>query len=51
VVFDFVMVLKKTFPGVNSTVGFENIASGIKEAVSSKYAGLALLCLTVFQSF
>lgn len=35
-VFDFPMIMKKTLPGVNSTVGLENTASGIKESVRPK---------------
>lgn len=50
-VFDFAMTMRKTFPGVNSTVGFENTASVTKEAVKSKWVGLTLLCLNVSQCF
>lgn len=38
-VFGVVMTVKKTFPGVHSTIGFENTASAIKEVVRSKWAG------------
>lgn len=31
----FAMTRNKTFPGVNSTFGFENTVSGIKEAMRS----------------
>lgn len=34
----------------NSTLALENTASDIKEDLRSKEAGLALLCLNVFQS-
>ena len=50
-VFDFAVTMRKTFPGVNSTVGFENTVSVPKEAVRSKWAGLTLLCLCVSQCF
>lgn len=50
-VFDFAVTMRKTFPGVNSTVGFENTASVPKEAVKSKWAGLALLCLHISHYF
>lgn len=50
-VFDFAVTMRKTFPGVNSTVGFENTASVPKEAVKSKWAGLTLLCLHISHCF
>lgn len=50
-VFNFAMTMRKTFPGVNSSVGFENIASIIKEAGGSQWAGLTLLCCDVSQPF
>ena len=50
-VFDFAVTMRKTFPGVNSTVGFENTASVRKEAVKSKWAGLTLLCLHISHCF
>ena len=36
-VFDFAMTMRKTFPGVNSTVGFENTASVTKEVKMGRF--------------
>lgn len=33
--FDFAMTMNKTFPGIDSTLKFENTASGIKKAMRS----------------
>ena len=35
-VFDFTVTRRKTFLGVDSTVGLKNTASGIKESMRSK---------------